>query len=116
MQLCWTAERSPGLVSWSQVLQNSDNGGVKGSLLWFLSQVMTRGGGNLLRHWATHPLTDLAAIKARLGAVDQFQALFSSPDDGLLLPKLPEVLTVRALLEPELVYGVAMLLTQLRLP
>mmetsp|Transcript_18799 Transcript_18799/g.52391 ORF Transcript_18799/g.52391 Transcript_18799/m.52391 type:complete len:1108 (-) Transcript_18799:16-3339(-) len=110
---CFQPLKNPGEMSLTpnclvhlEVLQNSDDGGQRGSLLWLVSQALTRGGSRLLRHWTTHPLTDLAAINARLDAVGQFQRMFSLPGDNRLLPKLPEVLMAI----PDLEVGVTRLL------
>jgi len=45
----------------------------RGSLLWVLDQTLTPMGGRLLRQWLLTPLTDLAAIGARLDAVEQLR-------------------------------------------
>ena len=43
----------------------------RGSLLWVLDQTQTPMGGRLLRSWLLAPLTDPAAIGARLDAVEE---------------------------------------------
>ena len=45
----------------------------RGSLLWVLDQTLTPMGGRLLRQWLLTPLTDIAAIGARLDAVEHLR-------------------------------------------
>jgi DNA mismatch repair protein MutS len=45
----------------------------RGSLLWVLDQTLTPMGSRLLREWLLNPLTDVAAIGARLDAVEHLR-------------------------------------------
>ncbi|AJF06315.1 DNA mismatch repair protein MutS [Geoalkalibacter subterraneus] len=47
------------------------DGRKKGSLLGVMDRTVTAMGGRKLRHWISYPLTDCAAIWARLEAVDE---------------------------------------------
>ena len=42
----------------------------EGSLLWVLDRTVTAMGSRLLAQWVANPLTDVAAIHARLDAVE----------------------------------------------
>ena len=53
-----------------EILKNP-TGRKHGSLLWVLDRTRTAGGGRTLRRWLTRPLRDLAAIDARLDAVEE---------------------------------------------
>ena len=44
----------------------------QGTLLGVLDRTQTSMGGRKLRHWTLHPLIDVAAIRARLNAVEEF--------------------------------------------
>ena len=46
----------------------------EGSLLWVLDQTVTAMGSRLLAEWVANPLTDIAAIRARLDAVGELLA------------------------------------------
>jgi DNA mismatch repair ATPase MutS len=83
-----------GDAPWLQVLQNSDDGGHTGSLIWFLSQTLTPGGSRLLRRWVSHPLTDLSAIQQRLDAVGELRDAVGGDHRSQLLSNLPTVLKV----------------------
>jgi len=47
------------------------DGSREGTLLWLLDHTRTPMGARLLRHWLLQPLTDVAAIRARLDAVEE---------------------------------------------
>jgi DNA mismatch repair protein MutS len=52
-----------------------------GSLLWVLDRTVTAIGSRLLREWVANPLTDAAAIRARLETVEELVADQSLCDD-----------------------------------
>lgn len=62
---------SPNTLRQLEILRNSDDGGEKGSLLWLLDRTLTAPGARLMRHWVSRPLRDVAAINARLDAVEE---------------------------------------------
>ncbi len=53
----------------------------EGSLLWVLDRTVTAMGARLLADWVGNPLTDVAAIHARLDAVEELVAHPSLGDD-----------------------------------
>ena len=58
----------------------------EGSLLWVLDRTVTAMGARLLADWVANPLTDAAAIRARLDAVEELvgnQSLGDDLHDGL---------------------------------
>jgi len=57
-----------------------------GTLLDVLDRTLTSMGGRKLRHWILHPLVDVAAIRARLDAVEQLH------DDAEMRLELREAL------------------------
>ncbi|KAI5056606.1 hypothetical protein GOP47_0028424 [Adiantum capillus-veneris] len=54
-----------------EILQNSTDATVKGSLLWLMDHTHTAFGARLFQHWITHPLRDELLISARLDAVSE---------------------------------------------
>jgi len=52
-----------------ELIQNSRDGSIRGTLFEYLNFTVTAGGARTLRNWLLAPLTDLVAIKARLVAV-----------------------------------------------
>lgn len=54
-----------------ELTANATTGAVEGSLLGVLDRTHTAMGGRLLRRWIGQPLLDLAAIEARLEAVEE---------------------------------------------
>ncbi|XP_020577568.1 DNA mismatch repair protein MSH3 [Phalaenopsis equestris] len=54
-----------------EVLRNSYNGSIEGSLLHAMDHTCTSFGSRLLKHWVTHPLCDRNSIIARLDAVTE---------------------------------------------
>lgn len=57
-----------------EILGNSADGGVKGSLIWLLDHTKTAFGRRQFRRWVTHPLRDREAIEERQEAVDALRA------------------------------------------
>ncbi len=55
-----------------ELLASLRDGGRTNSLLWVLDQTLTPMGARLLRTWVTAPLLEVAAITARLEAVEAF--------------------------------------------
>ncbi len=55
-----------------ELVQSRHTGGVDGTLLSVLDQTQTAMGARLLRYWVLHPLTSLAGIRERHGAVAEF--------------------------------------------
>ncbi|KAK1261094.1 DNA mismatch repair protein MSH3 [Acorus gramineus] len=54
-----------------EVLRNSSDGSVNGSLLQMMNHTCTAFGSRLLKHWVTHPLCERNSICARLDAVSE---------------------------------------------
>ncbi|CAD6950854.1 unnamed protein product [Tilletia caries] len=54
-----------------EIFQNTTDGRRKGSLIWLLDRCKTMMGHRLLRRWIARPLTDLAALQARVDAVEE---------------------------------------------
>jgi DNA mismatch repair protein MutS len=57
-----------------ELTESIRGGTVQGSLLGVLDLTLTPMGGRLLRQWLTQPLLDLAALNARLDAVEAWRA------------------------------------------
>ncbi len=57
------------------------DGGRKGSLLGVMDRTVTAMGARKLRHWITHPLIDLAKIRLRQAAVEEFVSASLLRDD-----------------------------------
>lgn len=55
-----------------EILKTLRYGEISGSLLGLLDRTVTGLGGRLLRQWLVRPLCDVAAIRARHGAVEEF--------------------------------------------
>jgi len=73
-----------------EVLRNSDDGGVKGSLLWLLDHTKTAMGKRLLKGWVSHPLRSVPLIQDRLDAVQELSEAEGKLDPPLApLPPLP---------------------------
>lgn len=82
-----------------ELVESLRTGERRGSLLWLLDETHTAMGARLLRSWVENPMIDLAAIQARLDAVEAFkddymtaeeigQALESVADMERLLGKI----------------------------
>lgn len=56
-----------------ELLETIYDGDVKGSLLGVIGKTRTAMGGRLLRSWLREPLTDVAAIRRRLDAVEELR-------------------------------------------
>lgn len=56
-----------------ELTESLRGGSVQGSLLGVLDATLTPMGGRLLRKWLSQPLLDVAAIEARLDAVETWQ-------------------------------------------
>ncbi|XP_020682770.1 DNA mismatch repair protein MSH3 isoform X2 [Dendrobium catenatum] len=54
-----------------EVLRNSCDGSIEGSLLHAMDHTCTSFGSRLLKHWVTHPLCERNSIIARLDAVTE---------------------------------------------
>ena len=65
MELDYTTRRNLELT------ENLRTGEKRGSLLWVLDRTKTPMGGRLLRSWVERPLLNPAAIRRRLGAVNE---------------------------------------------
>ena len=65
-----------------EILCDSAEGGVKGSLIWLLDHTRTAFGRRQLRRWVTHPLRQREAIEARLDAVDELRSQGSRVREG----------------------------------
>jgi len=70
----------------------------EGSLLWVLDRTVTAMGSRLLAQWVANPLTDVAAIRARLEAVGQLVG--DQPLCGDLHESLRRVVRRRAVAGP----------------
>lgn len=53
-----------------EILNNSTNGEVKGSLLWLLDHTSTKFGGRLFKNWLTNPLKNVEEIKNRQDSIE----------------------------------------------
>ena len=54
-----------------EITRTIRDGRREGSLLWVLDRTVTAMGSRLLAEWVANPLTDVAAIRARLDAVEE---------------------------------------------
>jgi DNA mismatch repair protein MutS len=59
-----------------ELVQNTRDGAVSGSLYGFLNHTATPGGARLLRNWILGPLTSIEAINARLVSVRELLASY----------------------------------------
>ncbi len=57
-----------------EITRTIRDGRREGSLLWVLDRTVTAMGSRMLAEWVANPLTDLAAIRARLDAVEELVA------------------------------------------
>ncbi|KAK9468902.1 muts domain V-domain-containing protein [Lipomyces arxii] len=77
----------------SLAIFSSDDGVIKGSLFWLMDHTRTRFGQRMLRTWIGSPLTDLARLEIRVGAVDEIMHSTSDLWQRVvgLLAKLPDL-------------------------
>ncbi|ORY24383.1 muts domain V-domain-containing protein [Naematelia encephala] len=54
-----------------EIYRNQTDGGVHGSLIWLLDHTKTRMGRRLMREWIGRPLLDVAALQARVDAIEE---------------------------------------------
>ena len=80
---------SPNALAQLEILRNSDDGKERGSLLWLMDRTLTAAGARQVRRWVSRPLRDVAAIKERLDAVEEF---LEKGADHPVLSVLPSVL------------------------
>ena len=69
-----------------EITRTIRDGRREGSLLWVLDRTVTAMGSRLLAEWVANPLTDAAAIRARLDAVEELvgdQSLCDDLHEGL---------------------------------
>ena len=79
-----------------ELVSNSLDGRVRGSLLWVLDKTCTSMGARLLKSWLLYPLVDVSQIEKRLDAVE---LLFSQRDDrGELRRLLKKIYDVERLI------------------
>ena len=64
-----------------EITRTIRDGRREGSLLWVLDRTVTAMGSRLLADWVANPLTDVAAIHARLDAVEELVGHPSLGDD-----------------------------------
>ncbi|OWB84305.1 hypothetical protein B5S33_g2948 [[Candida] boidinii] len=53
-----------------EILNNSTNGEIKGSLLWLLDHTSTKFGGRLFKSWLTNPLKNVKEIENRQNSIE----------------------------------------------
>ncbi len=58
-----------------ELMESARSGGVRGSLLWVLDRTQTAMGGRLLRKLISQPLLQVAPLRDRLDAVEEFHVL-----------------------------------------
>jgi len=64
-----------------EITRTIRDGRREGSLLWVLDRTVTAMGSRMLAEWVANPLTEIAAIRARLDAVEEFVGNQSLCDD-----------------------------------
>ncbi|MHB1160680.1 MAG: DNA mismatch repair protein MutS [Chloroflexota bacterium] len=75
-----------------ELTANAVTGSMEGSLLGVLDRTRTAMGGRLLRRWVGQPLMGVAAIEARLDAVEEFvKAPLGRAESGEALAKLGDL-------------------------
>ncbi|EKM55929.1 uncharacterized protein PHACADRAFT_96015 [Phanerochaete carnosa HHB-10118-sp] len=60
-----------------QIYRNETDFAKRGSLLWVLDHTTTKFGARMLREWVGRPLTDRAALVARIDAVEEILSTLS---------------------------------------
>ncbi|KIK59832.1 hypothetical protein GYMLUDRAFT_261825 [Collybiopsis luxurians FD-317 M1] len=76
-----------------EIFENETDHSVQGSLLWVLDHTKTKFGARLMKYWVGHPLTDRAALRERVDAVEE---IIHSTSDKLvtlrqILKNLPDL-------------------------
>jgi DNA mismatch repair protein MSH3 len=75
-----------------EILQNSTDGSIRGSLYYIMDRTRTKFGARLLKSWITHPLTDVTKIQQRLDAIDTIHSHCSCVDKMIDIMKgLPDL-------------------------